>query len=146
MNPERVAVVGSRKGVNLDLVREFVQTLFRDNPSATIISGGAVGVDITAEQAWLDLGGKVISFRTFKVSQDSWGIEEWRLGGGEPAVIQHVIPTFADPKSALFFRNTMISDAADVVVSFTNQSFSPGTRFTKAYTKDRGRPVYEMVA
>lgn len=144
MNPERIAVVGSRKGVDLDLVREFVQTLFRENPRATVISGGAAGVDTTAEQAWLDLGGKVISFRTFKVSPDSWGIEEWHLGP-EPKVIQHVIPTFADPKSALFYRNTMISDAAEVTVSFTNPSFSPGTRFTKAYTKDRGRPVYEMV-
>lgn len=145
MNPERIAVVGSRKGVDLDLVREFVQTLFRENPRATVISGGAVGVDTTAEQAWLDLGGKVISFRTYKPSQDSWAVEEWHLGP-EPSVVRHTVPTFADPKSALFFRNTMIVDAADVVVSFTNPAYSPGTRFSKAYGRDRGLQVFEMVA
>lgn len=146
MNPERIAVVGSRKGVDLDLVREFVQTLFRENPSATVISGGAVGVDTTAEQEWLRLGGTVISFRTYKPSQDSWAVEAWYLGNAAPQVIQHVVPTFADPKSALFYRNTMIVDAADVVVSFTNPAYSPGTRFSKAYGRDRGLQVFEMVA
>lgn len=144
MNPERIAVVGSRKGVDVALVHEFCNALFLENPEATIISGGAVGVDRAAEEWWLSMGGKVISFRTYKPTQDSWAVEEWHLGP-EPKVIQHTVPTFADPKSALFYRNTMISDAAEVTVSFTNPSYSPGTRFTKAYTKDRGRPVYEMV-
>lgn len=141
---ERIGIVGSRKGVDLGLVRAFVATLHAEQSDTIVVSGGADGVDTTAEQAWLALGGAVQSFRTFKVTRDSWGVKEWRLGI-EPAVIDHVIPTFADPKSALFFRNTMIVEASDRLVSFTNRRYSPGTKFTK-YVAEGVIPVYEMVA
>lgn len=43
---ERVAIVGSRRHPNLEMVREYVRTLPR---STIVVTGGAVGVDITAE-------------------------------------------------------------------------------------------------
>ena len=140
-------MVGSRKGVERNVVEAFIHSLAREQPDTIVVSGGAVGVDTFAERRWLALGGAVVSYRIHKITPESWGIEEWQIGGREvQQIVKHDIPTFANPESALFFRSTMIVDGADRVVAFTNPRFSPGTRFTKAYAKDRGVPVYEMVS
>lgn len=47
-NPLRVAVVGSREYPNLQQVIDFVNTL---PDGTTVVSGGARGVDITAQRA-----------------------------------------------------------------------------------------------
>lgn len=139
---ERIGIVGSREGVDLEAVKLFIVTLHAAQPESVVVSGGARGVDKTAEDAWLELGGSVISFRPYKVTQDSWGVQEWRLGPN-PEMVTHDVPTFADPASVLFFRSTMIVEISDRLVSFTNPRFSPGTRFTKYMAHEI--PSYEIV-
>lgn len=56
----RIAIVGSRDFPNLDQVREYIRTL----PSDTVVvSGGARGVDRTAEGEATKLGLTVLSIR-----------------------------------------------------------------------------------
>jgi hypothetical protein len=54
--PERVAIVGSRGYPRLDLVREYVGTL---GLRAIVVTGGAAGVDQTAEERALERGMQV---------------------------------------------------------------------------------------
>jgi predicted Rossmann fold nucleotide-binding protein DprA/Smf involved in DNA uptake len=44
---ERIAVVGSRQGADLEQVERFVRALHSRQPSSLLISGGAAGVDKT---------------------------------------------------------------------------------------------------
>lgn len=55
--PEIVAIVGSRKFPNLELVRKFVAGLPLD---VTIVSGGASGVDSVAVEAAKERGMEII--------------------------------------------------------------------------------------
>jgi len=141
-----VAIVGSRRGVPAGVVGEFVKLLAQEEPDAIVVSGGAMGVDTCAEQTFLNLGREVISYRAARKpgkGEESWLAEEWKLGTASP-LITPLEPTFADRTSALFYRNMLIVDLADKVVSF-HAAGSPGTAFTKGYAKDRGKPVYEML-
>jgi len=54
----KVAIVGSRHYPNLERVRKYVRKL---SPNDTIVSGGAKGVDQTAEDEARKLGMEVIS-------------------------------------------------------------------------------------
>lgn len=45
-----IAIVGSREYPRLDLVRAFVESIFR--PDVTLLSGGAPGVDTAADEHW----------------------------------------------------------------------------------------------
>lgn len=56
MSGERIAVVGSRDGIKLPDVREVMEALHRRNPDATIVSGGARGVDRWAVEEAVRLG------------------------------------------------------------------------------------------
>jgi predicted Rossmann fold nucleotide-binding protein DprA/Smf involved in DNA uptake len=145
--PERIAVVGSRKGVRLDIVQTFMVTLAMQQPDSVVISGGADGVDSTAEEEWVRHGGTVVSYRPRAMHKpneiESWAITKLTMGPN-PSVEILSLPTFADIASALFYRNTLIVDDADRVVAF-HAHHSPGTAHTKAYAKDRGVPVYDMV-
>lgn len=93
---KRVAIVGSRKFKDLELVYDFVNAM---PVGATVISGGAVGVDTTAEGTARSRGIKVISFKP-----------DWNRYG----------------KGAGFVRNSDIVDACDVLVAFWDGS-SRGT-------------------
>lgn len=141
---ERIGVVGSRKNADIPGVLEFIRRLWDAQPDSIVVSGGAIGVDETAEDEWFRLGGQVISFRPFQTDAGSYGVEEWRFGPRENEILRHVVPTFADYTSALFFRSSMIVEIADRLVSFTNPAYSPGTKFTKYIAHEI--PSYEMVA
>lgn len=84
----KVAIVGSRGFKQLEKVIEYVNSL---SDGDVVVSGHAVGVDITAEQAAHMRGLKVETF-----------LPDWNTFG----------------RSAGFRRNVQIVDAADRVVAF----------------------------
>ena len=42
---EKIAVIGSRRGADLEQVERFVRALYLRQPSSLLISGGAAGAD-----------------------------------------------------------------------------------------------------
>lgn len=147
MTVERVAIVGSREGADLDAVREFVHALREKYPGSILVSGGASGVDQTAEQEWLSLGGKVESFRPLK-RRDSWVIELWELGGDNPrCYVLETEPSWADFKSAATFRDILIVEVADRTVVFVRFGGSRGAGFTAEMSENcYGKPTYRYEA
>jgi hypothetical protein len=142
---EKVAVVGSREGADLEAVTEFVRDLYAKYPDTVIVSGGAKGVDTAAEQTWLALGGRVISFRVHQFDLDHYGAEVWELGGANPRVYTLVNePTWADYVSALFYRDLLIAEACDRLVLFHKPGWRGGGGFTADSAKlAYGKPTYE---
>lgn len=109
-------MVGSRTFSRLDLVTDTVKNLGR----CVIISGGAEGVDITAEE------------------------EARRLGYPEPVVY---LPNWKQHKRAAgMIRNRTIVEDSDGLVVFWD-GVSPGTRGTIELAKKAGKPyILVMVA
>jgi len=95
----KVAIIGSRHYPNLDRVRKYVRKL---SPNDTIVSGGAKGVDQTAEDEARKLGMEVISVPP-----------EWDKYGRRAGLV----------------RNDMIVGMADCVVAFWD-GVSRGTKYT----------------
>lgn len=146
----KVAVVGSRDLAPLATVRRWLEWLHGAHPDTLLISGGARGVDKTAEEAWLELGHRVRSYRPKKVRgdqlhEDVWGVDVWELGGPNPSVRHlHGHPTWADFRSAAGYRNILIAQDADRVVAFYRPGKSQGTRLTVALARDMGKEVHEI--
>ena len=88
----KVAIVGSRSGVDTVPVWEYVMAL---PAGTTVVSGGAYGVDVVAERAAKHRGLPTIIFKP-----------DWQAHG----------------KRAGFLRNEQIVAAADRVVAFWNGS------------------------
>lgn len=109
----RIAIVGSREYRNLRAVIEYVNQL---PPDTVIISGGARGVDITAERAAKERG-----LRT-EIYKPKWT----RNGVYNPLVG--------------FERNEWIVEYADKVVAFWNNT-SRGTQYTISIARLAGKPV-----
>jgi predicted Rossmann fold nucleotide-binding protein DprA/Smf involved in DNA uptake len=107
----RIAIVGSRSFTRLDLVEDLVSSL----PYGTvIISGGAVGVDRTAEEAGARRGLMVLTYRP-----------EWKKYGRRAGIM----------------RNRLIVEDADEVYAFWNGE-SQGTASSIKIAKDLNRPVH----
>lgn len=106
----KIAIVGSRTYPDLQQVFEYVGTL---PPDTVVISGGAVGVDLTAQRAAELLGIQVKVF-----------IPHWAKYG----------------KSAGFRRNADIVNAADEVVAFWDGQ-SKGTAHTIELARKAGKKV-----
>ena len=139
-----LALVGSREGADLDHVRAFVAAL---PPDTRLLSGGAKGVDQTAEQTWLSLGGRVLSFRPTKLDDENYGIQVWELGGDNPKTYTYsAYPTAADYRGACFLRNILIAETCDRLVAFYKHGKSPGTMFTQGWAHDIGKPCFEYQA
>ena len=102
----KVAIVGSRNYPDLEKVREFVRDLSQDD---IIISGGAKGVDETAEDEARKLGMEVISIPA-----------EWNKYG----------------RRAGLMRNDLIVAMADLVVAFWD-GVSRGTKYTIDKAKEK---------
>lgn len=144
---EAVAIVGSRHGADLEAVKGFVHALYAKQPDTLLVSGGADGVDRTAEQLWLELGGRVKSFRVREQAIDKFAIECWDLGGEQPRVyVMADEPTFIDRTSALFGRDSTIVEHSDRVVAFFRRGRSGGTQLTVDFGVGAGRHVYEYEA
>ena len=146
----KLAVVGSRQGADLEHVRQFVTSLHPRYKDTIIVSGGARGVDQTAERTWLEQGGRVLSFRPKQYGEEDFGIEVWDLGGDNPRV--HELTNWrgapADYKSACIIRDILIAETADRLVAFYKRGRSWGAGFTQGWAHDMGRPdfAYEAAA
>lgn len=107
----KLAIVGSRDFANLELVRRLVSTLSPDE--WTIVSGGAIGVDRTAEQVAIERGIPVISIPA------DWG------GKGRAAGV---------------IRNSAIIEVAQIVIAFWDRK-STGTQDSIMKAKAAGLPL-----
>lgn len=106
----RVAIVGSRDWPDLEQVRKYVRGL---QPDDIVVSGGAVGVDETAEREARRLNIARLIFPA-----------QWRRHG----------------KPAGYIRNKKIVDAADRVVAFHYRK-SDGTQHTIDLAKEAEKPL-----
>ena len=105
----RIAIVGSRDYPDLQAVRDYVSGLPKDT---LIVSGGARGVDSTAETTARAEGLQVMSIR----------------------------PNWSEGRGAGLARNTHIVENADAVVAFWD-GVSRGTADTIAKARAKGIPV-----
>lgn len=98
-----VAIVGSREWPKdqLHRVRQLVEQL---SPTATVISGGADGVDVAGEDFACQAGHPVVTFDPAGVTKDVW-------------------------VKAAFARNGFLALCADVVIAFWDGA-SSGTKDT----------------
>ena len=112
----KVAIVGTRTYPDLEQVRKYVRDL---SPDDIIVSGGAKGVDETAEGEARKIGMEVISVPA-----------EWNKYG----------------KRAGLMRNDIIVGMADCVVAFWD-GVSLGTKYTidKAKEKNVITQVFNVV-
>lgn len=106
----RYAVIGSRTFCDLDRVVKFICTL---DDGDVVVSGGAQGVDQTAEEIAAFVGNEVRSYRP----------DYARYGRGAPLV-----------------RNREIVNDCDCVVAFWDGE-SRGTASAVAYARKIGKPV-----
>ena len=107
----KIAIIGSRKGIPPYIVTLYISTL---PPDTIIVSGGATGVDLTAEDAAIYRGLKTMIFR----------------------------PNFTlyPGNEAYFKRNEQIAEACDEMVAFHN-GYSRGTKHAIACAKSLNKPV-----
>jgi len=155
VTPEKVAVVGSSEGADVEHVERFCREMYAYDPTIILVSGGdksheLMSVDWRAEQTWLSLGGAVISFRPKPLSpydfEPVWGIERWELGGEQPRVWSPAEdPHFADRTSVCFYRNILIAEECDRLALFHKPGWSGGGGHTEGVARDLGKPthVYE---
>jgi len=107
----RVAIVGSRAYPDLYEVVRYVNEELGEGD--VVVSGGARGVDKTAESAAKARGLEVMIF-----------VPNWKMFG----------------RKAGFMRNTLIVDACETVIAFWDGS-SNGTRNTVMLARRQGKPV-----
>lgn len=149
-----IAIVGSRNYSYLDDVKRLVRMIAEDDkkePGFVIVSGGAQGVDTTAEQEAILCGLSVVSYRVYSISADECGIEEWHMGS-QPYVRKMLEqPTFGNMphgegwsayEAALAYRNSLIVAKADRVVAF-RAAWSPGTTLAMDFAHAYKRPLRE---
>jgi hypothetical protein len=130
-----VGIGGSREYPELQDVRDYVYQL----PVGTVVvSGGARGVDRTAEETAMECGLHVISFRPFNTHMTTakpWGILRllWNGNDWTRHMLPERYPAFAP---AAFVRNGYIVELADRMALFWDGR-SKGTKDTlrKAETK-----------
>lgn len=149
--PERVAVVGNRKGADMQQVVQFMDALHAAQPDTIVISGGADGVDQMAESTWFRLGGRIISYRPASYL-DAWGIEVWHYGGQGTAYVlpadEHRVQ-LANYRDAALYRDFLIACECDRLVAFfadERKKMYSGAATTLGMAADRKVPTYPFVA
>lgn len=136
----KVAIVGSRDWPELDRVGEFVEKLAEKYPTAVVVSGGARGVDRTAEAVALKCGLRVVSYRcvaghTFRYQRrpDRPDVALAVPGGDYSQGAKN------GARDALHRRNGWIIEEADRVVAF--DALTGGTKDAVEKTLALGRPL-----
>ena len=107
---EKVAIVGSRNWPDHEMIRDYVNSL---NDDDVVVSGGACGVDQTAQIYAEERGLETIIF-----------MPDWNTHG----------------KRAGMIRNTKIVEMCDRLVAFWDE-ISPGTRHSVTLARKSGKPV-----
>lgn len=110
----KIAIVGSRDFGNLNLVKIIVKHIQEKYPDAIIISGGARGVDKTAEIAAIRCR---LETQIFPADWDTYG------------------------KKAGFLRNIMITKNCDILLAFWDGQ-SKGTAHTINTALELKKKVY----
>jgi predicted Rossmann fold nucleotide-binding protein DprA/Smf involved in DNA uptake len=110
----KIAVVGSRDYPDLGQVSDFIKKIASKYPDATIVSGGAKGVDTTAQ----------LMAEALNLSTEIF-LPDWEAFG----------------RSAGYKRNVQIVEAAEVVVAFQFNG-SRGTQHTIEIARKAGKRVY----
>jgi hypothetical protein len=105
--PISVAVIGSREYPRLDLVEKFVASLPR---GTRVVSGGAPGVDATAEAMWRALGGDVLSIEA-----------EWALLGNTAGIARNRM-TVMESTRLYAFWDTVSHGTANTICRAANAS------------------------
>jgi len=95
-------------------------------------------VDEAAETVWSVFGGSVWSYRIRKLAEGKWAIEKWeyRRFEGIKNFILHGEPTWADPKSALYYRDFLVAEQADQLCAFAGVTAMRGTELTVSVARD----------
>jgi hypothetical protein len=132
---EKLAVVWSRKGADLQSVEGFLWDLHRKHPDWVVVSGGADGVDDLAERTWQGLGHEVESYRPVKLERGhGWGIERhhWAPGTFIPDVrISTRYPSLGNRQSAIWLRSWIIAtEECGRLAAFLRPGGSRGSAFT----------------
>lgn len=135
-----IAVIGSRRYPFLSDVAALVERIAQDDPSNVVVSGGAEGVDKTAETVAYACGIRAISFRVVELAMESFGVQEWHIGPEGYVRIMVEQPTWLNFNSALQFRNSIIVERADRVVAFWD-GISHGTGLARDFAHAYKRPM-----
>lgn len=138
----RVAIIGSRNYPQLDEVEVFVEKLSRKYPHATVISGGAPGVDHEAEEAARARMMHIRSYRprkryrsyTILLIETGRFVTTMRGDDGRPL-------TFKSFGQSAFYRNGLIVNDCDQLVAFHYQN-SRGTQDSIDKARVLGKPVH----
>jgi len=132
--PDRVAIIGSRDYPDLGEVTAYVESL----PAGTVVvSGGARGVDQTAEKAARARGLTVVSYRPVKHDKVWRVVRETFVGGAwERIPREATFPTF---RQVAFFRNALIAEDCTRMVAFWDGR-SRGTHNALGHARRFGRP------
>ena len=140
-----VAIIGSRDWPDPERVRDFVRKLAAKYPDATVISGGAYGVDQAAEETAQDEGLGVLSCRVNRDHQCElvWNERaDYLLGKVALGYIELLLEgNFATARDALLHRNTVIVQCANHVVAFWKPQ-SRGTLHAINHAHKIKRPVH----
>lgn len=114
----RVLVTGSRFWENAQRMLDVLQVVFKSDPDALLVHGGAPGADHLAGRLWRAMGGR-----------DEIHEANWRLHG----------------KAAGPIRNTlMVKKGADLCIAFRTHTQNRGTEHCVALAKRAGIPVLEV--
>ncbi len=136
----KFAILGSRDYPELDAVRAMVKLIDQRYPNSSIISGGAFGVDRTAERTAAHLEMEWHSYRPEKKGSSQFQILYFKNG----QEIGNLKGAYASFRDAAFARNKMIIKGADVVIAFWfNKSSGTRNSIETAYRLDKTVRVIE---
>jgi hypothetical protein len=117
---KRVSIFGSRNWPDRPRVRRFVRNLAAKYPDCIVISGGAPGVDETAEQEAIDCGLDVASFRPERCLPDELDPHH---GEAAPFLIRlHQLSP--DPSGDGFLFQARRHDLGDRFATFRDAAFA----------------------
>jgi DNA protecting protein DprA len=139
----RVAIIGARKAdrYGLELTRRIARRVVGEG--ATVLSGGALGIDIAAHRAALDAGGKTIAVLGSGLSHPAplRHREDFLRMSGAGALISP-FPCFVKAAPWTFlYRNPWLAALADIVVVVQGAKRS-GALHTARCALARGVPVW----
>jgi len=133
-------IVGSRGWPDLTIVERHIEELSadpHDGKGFALVSGGARGVDSTAEVTAMTLAIPVVSYRPFETDRGLFIIKRFVDGEDTGMFGGQVFSGFA---SAALFRNGLIVRDCTELHAFWDES-SRGTKDTITKAREAGRRV-----
>lgn len=136
----RIALFGSQfcpPDMQRDAIA-YVGALWKMDPGATVVSGGAEGIDSCVEHEALRLGMGLISIRPYQQG-DLYGAEEWSWP--DFRVVRLGEPIWGDWSSAAVWRDMLIAERADRGACWHYKN-SPGTWHTRDAFQAEGKQCF----